>query len=65
MNARSQHARRPSAWSDRGGAASGVVIAVVILAAIVVAGFFYFGGEADVDIKNPDIHVSSTETPNK
>ena len=48
---------------DAGGVASGIVIAVLILAAVVVAGFFYFGGEADVDIKNPDVHVSSSETP--
>lgn len=52
-----------SAAPDAGGVASGVVIAVLILAAVVVAGFFYFGGEADVNIKNPDVHVSSSETP--
>ena len=49
--------------SEAGGVGSGILIAVVILAALVVGGFFYFGGEADVDIKNPDIKVSSSETP--
>ena len=65
MNARPLRFRRHAAASDLGGVASGIVVAVVILAAVVVAGFFYFGGEADVDIKNPDIHVSSSETPSK
>lgn len=52
-----------SAAPDAGGVASGIIVAVLILAAVVVAGFFYFGGEADVNIKNPDVHVSSSETP--
>jgi hypothetical protein len=54
---------RSLATRDAGGVGSGILIAVVILAALVVGGFFYFGGEADVDIKNPDVHVSSSETP--
>jgi hypothetical protein len=48
---------------DRGGAATGVVVAVLILAGVAVAAFFYFGGEADVDIKNPEVTVTSDETP--
>jgi hypothetical protein len=52
-----QHAR------DAGGAATGFIVAIVVLAAVAVAGFFYFGGEADVDIKKPDVKVSSSETP--
>jgi hypothetical protein len=48
---------------DAGGAATGFIVAIVVLAAVAVAGFFYFGGEADVDIKKPDVKVSSSETP--
>ena len=53
--------RRPS---DAGGAASGFIVAVLVLAGLAVAAFFYFGGEADVEIKKPDVTVSSDETPN-
>ena len=52
--------------SDRrelGGAMSGVLVAVLILAAVAAGAFFYFGGEADVDIKNPEVTVTSDETP--
>ena len=48
---------------DAGGAATGFIVAVLVLAAVAVGAFFYFGGEADVDVKNPDIQVSSDETP--
>ena len=48
---------------DAGGAVAGFVVAILVLAGIAVAAFFYFGGEADVDIKNPDVEVSSDETP--
>ena len=48
---------------DAGGAATGFIVAIVVLAAVAVGAFFYFGGEADVDIKNPDVTVSSDETP--
>lgn len=48
---------------EAGSAASGVIVAVLILAAVAVGAFFYFGGEADVDIKNPDVQVTSSETP--
>lgn len=48
---------------DRGGAATGFIVAILILAAVAVGAFFYFGGEADVDIKNPEVEVSSDETP--
>ena len=53
----------PSSARDAGGVASGVIVAVLILAAVAVGAFFYFGGEADVDIKNPDVSVTSDETP--
>ena len=53
----------PRRLSDAGRAASGLLIAILILAALGVAAFFYFGGEADVDIENPDVQVSSDETP--
>jgi hypothetical protein len=49
--------------SDLGGAMTGVIVAVVILAAVAVGAFFYFGGEADVNIKKPDVSVTSSETP--
>ena len=49
---------------DAGGAVTGFVVAVLVLAAVAVGAFFYFGGEADVDVKNPDVEVSSDETPN-
>ena len=53
--------QRPT--SDLGGALTGVVVAVLILAAVAVGAFFYFGGEADVDIKKPNVTVTSSETP--
>ncbi|MGH8891854.1 MAG: hypothetical protein ACRDWY_00880 [Actinomycetes bacterium] len=43
---------------------TGFLLAALVLAGIAVAAFFYFGGEADVDIKSPDVEVSSDETPN-
>ena len=49
--------------SDGGGAMAGVIVAIVILAAVGIGAFFYFGGEANVDVKKPDIQVSSSETP--
>ena len=49
---------------DTGGAVTGLLVAVLVLAAIAVGAFFYFGGEADVDVKKPDVSVSSDETPN-
>ncbi len=57
--------RRLSRSADRqtGGIGSGLLIAILILAALAVGAFFYFGGEADVDIKKPDVKVSSSETP--
>jgi hypothetical protein len=48
---------------EAGGAMTGVVVAVLILIAVGVGAFFYFGGEADVDIKTPDVSVTSSETP--
>lgn len=48
---------------EAGSAASGVIVAILILAAVAVGAFFYFGGRANVDIKNPDVQVSSSETP--
>ena len=48
---------------DAGGAATGFIVAIVLLAAVAVGAFFYFGGEADVDIKKPDVKVTSSETP--
>ena len=59
---RSAQQHRP--FHDAGSTASGFLIAILVLAAIGVAAFFYFGGEADVDVKNPDVQVSSDETPN-
>ena len=48
---------------EHGGAMQGVLVAVLILAAVAIGAFFYFGGEADVDIKNPEVTVTSDETP--
>ena len=48
---------------DAGGAVTGFLVAILVLAAVAVGAFFYFGGEADVDVKNPDVEVSSDETP--
>ena len=48
---------------DAGGAVAGFVVAILVLAAVAVGAFFYFGGEADVDVKNPEVTVSSDETP--
>jgi hypothetical protein len=56
--------RRRVRPSDVGGAVSGFLVAILVLAGVAVAAFFYFGGEADVDIKEPDVKVTSDETPN-
>jgi hypothetical protein len=42
---------------------TGFLVAILVLAAVAIGAFFYFGGEADVDVKNPDVEVSSDETP--
>ena len=62
-NAASSHQSGRFAPSEAGGAMSGVLVAVLILAVVAVGAFFYFGGEADVDIKNPEVTVTSDETP--
>jgi hypothetical protein len=49
--------------ADVGSAVTGFLAAILVLAAVAVGAFFYFGGEADVDVKNPDVQVSSDETP--
>lgn len=65
MRAVPARARRLTAGrtSDAGGAVAGFVVAILVLAAVAVGAFFYFGGEADVDVKNPEVTVSSDETP--
>lgn len=54
---------RTRACRDDGGAMSGLLVAVLVLAAVAVGAFFYFGGRADVNIKEPNVRVSSSETP--
>ena len=53
-------ARQHRLLRDAGSTASGFLIAILVLAAIGVAAFFYFGGEADVDIKEPNVDVSTS-----
>lgn len=48
-----------SARSDLGRAVTTLVLVVLILAAAAVGAFFYFGGEADVDIKTPEVSVTT------
>ena len=48
---------------DAGSTASGFLIAILVLAAVGVAAFFYFGGEADVDINEPNVDVSTSAEP--
>jgi hypothetical protein len=48
---------------DAGSTASGFLIAILVLAAVGVAAFFYFGGEADVNIKEPNVDVSTSAEP--
>ena len=50
--------RRPS--SEAGGTATGFLLAILVLAAVGIAAFFYFGGEADVDINEPNVEVSTS-----
>jgi hypothetical protein len=45
---------------ETGGAAAGFIVAIVLLVALGVGAFFYFGGEADVDIKKPNVDVSAS-----
>lgn len=54
-----QRARTRSS-RETGRAASGLVVAVVLLAVVGVVGFFYFGGQANVDIKKPNVSVSTS-----
>jgi hypothetical protein len=56
-------ARQHRLLRDAGSTASGFLIAILVLAAIGVAAFFYFGGEADVDIKEPNVDVSTSAEP--
>lgn len=46
--------------TDMGGAATGFMVAILVLVVVGVAAFFYFGGEADVDIKKPNVDVSAS-----
>jgi hypothetical protein len=48
---------------DAGSTATGFLIAIVVIAAVGVAAFFYFGGRADVNIKEPNVSVSSSPSP--
>jgi len=48
---------------DTGSTATGFLIAIVVLVALGVAAFFYFGGRADVNIKEPNVDVSSSPSP--
>ncbi len=52
--------RHPRVVPDRGSTASGFLIAILVIVAIGVAAFFYFGGEADVDIQEPNVDVSTS-----
>ena len=45
---------------DKGALGSGLLIAILILVAAATAAFFYFGGDADVDVKSPDVKVSTS-----
>jgi hypothetical protein len=55
--------RHHAAHPETGGALAGFLVAVILLAAVAVGAFFYFGGEASVNIKEPDVKVSSSQTP--
>jgi hypothetical protein len=48
---------------DGGSTATGFLIAIVVLVALGVAAFFYFGGRADVNIKEPNVDVSTSASP--
>jgi hypothetical protein len=48
---------------ETGGAVTGFVVAIVLLVAVGVAAFFYFGGDAEVDIKKPNVDVSASPDP--
>ena len=56
-------ARQSPSRRDAGSTASGFLIAILVLAAVGVAAFFYFGGEADVDINEPNVDVSASPDP--
>ncbi len=46
--------------TDFGGAVTGFLVAVVLLVAVGLAAFFYFGGDAEVNIKKPNVSVSAS-----
>lgn len=46
--------------NDLGGAVTGFLVAVVLLVAVGIAAFFYYGGDANVDIKKPNVSVSAS-----
>jgi hypothetical protein len=45
---------------ETGGAITGFLVAIVLLVAVGLAAFFYFGGDANVDIKKPNVSVSAS-----
>ena len=49
--------------SDTGGIVGSLLLAVLILAVVAAGAFFYFGGKAKVEIKKPNVTVTSNETP--
>jgi hypothetical protein len=55
--------RQRASRREAGSTASGFLIAILVLAAVATAAFFYFGGEADVDIKEPNVDVSTSAEP--
>jgi hypothetical protein len=50
----------PFAGPDTGSTATGFLLALLILVAVGIAAFFYFGGKADVNIKEPNVKVTTT-----
>lgn len=44
---------------DDGGTMTGVLLTLLVLAIVAVGAFFYLGGDADVDVEEPNVDVTA------
>lgn len=44
---------------DEGGTMAGVLVTLLVLAIVAVGAFFYLGGDAEVDVQEPNVDVTA------